>query len=227
MNKLTQQIIDSKYRGDDEQMFTITLCGSTRFKNYFEQVNLWLTLRCCRVYSVSSFPQSEGMEFTPEQKQMLDRVHKAKIHHSDAIFVIDVEGYIGESTESEIEFAKSLGCYVFYLSQHLDELNQWLSEINKQITPKFTQAALEQMAAGAIFGYGNAIIDGVNVAWVAKRGDGFPDWAIYFEHTASVSGLLTGRQLWIAQNGLKVKDKRIIRELVSGGDEEFYNAYRY
>ncbi len=39
MKKLTQQIIDSKYPGDDEQMFTITLCGSTRFKNYFEQVN--------------------------------------------------------------------------------------------------------------------------------------------------------------------------------------------
>ncbi len=48
-------------------------------------------------------------------KEMLDDMHKRKIDMSDEIFVINVNGYIGESTRSEIEYAKSLGKKVNYL----------------------------------------------------------------------------------------------------------------
>lgn len=48
-------------------------------------------------------------------KEMLDDMHKIKIDLADEIFVINVGGYIGESTKSEIEYAKSMGKKINYL----------------------------------------------------------------------------------------------------------------
>lgn len=48
-------------------------------------------------------------------KEMLDDMHKRKIDLADEIFVINVGGYIGESTKSEIEYAKATGKKVNYL----------------------------------------------------------------------------------------------------------------
>ena len=48
-------------------------------------------------------------------KEMLDEIHKQKIDMSDEIFVINVGEYIGESTRSEIEYAKSKNKVVNYL----------------------------------------------------------------------------------------------------------------
>lgn len=50
-------------------------------------------------------------------KEMLDDMHKRKIDMADAIFVINVGGYIGESTRSEIEYAKANGKEVRYLEE--------------------------------------------------------------------------------------------------------------
>jgi len=57
----------------------------------------------------------EYEEVTPEIKDMLDRVHKRKIELSDSIFVLNKDGYIGKSTHSEIEYAKSLGKEIIFL----------------------------------------------------------------------------------------------------------------
>ena len=46
---------------------------------------------------------------------MLDDMHKRKIDMADEIFVINVGGYIGESTRNEIAYAKSQGICVRYL----------------------------------------------------------------------------------------------------------------
>ena len=48
-------------------------------------------------------------------KEMLDDMHKRKIDMADEIFVINVGGYIGESTQLEIEYAKKTGKKVNYL----------------------------------------------------------------------------------------------------------------
>ena len=48
-------------------------------------------------------------------KEMLDDMHKRKIDMADEIFVINVGGYIGASTRSEIEYAKATGKPVNYL----------------------------------------------------------------------------------------------------------------
>lgn len=82
----------------------ITLCGSTRFKEDFERVNKELTLQGNIVISVGCFGHA-GDVFTDEQKIMLDDIHKRKIDMADAIYVINKDGYIGMSTQSEILYA--------------------------------------------------------------------------------------------------------------------------
>jgi hypothetical protein len=101
-------------------MKRVTLCGSTKFKREFEALNRQLTLEGNVVYSVSCFGHADKIPFTVEQKELLDKVHKAKIDNSDGIFVIDVDGYIGESTRSEISHAEQTGKFVKYLSSFPD-----------------------------------------------------------------------------------------------------------
>lgn len=91
----------------------ITLCGSTKFKQEFEEINKKLTLEGNIVISVGCFGHS-GDIFTDEQKIMLDDIHKRKIDMADEIFVINKCGYIGSSTRSEIEYAKYKGKAVRY-----------------------------------------------------------------------------------------------------------------
>lgn len=94
----------------------ITLCGSTRFKDAFLEEQKRLTLEGNIVISVGLFGHSGDEEvWTEGTKEMLDDMHKAKITMADEIFVINVNDYIGSSTQSEIEFAKTLGKEVKYL----------------------------------------------------------------------------------------------------------------
>ena len=92
----------------------ITLCGSTRFKDDFERVNKMLTLSGNIVISVGCYGHS-GDVFTEEQKIMLDDIHKRKIDMADAIYVINKDGYIGESTKSEIKYAYAHGKTIAFL----------------------------------------------------------------------------------------------------------------
>lgn len=50
-------------------------------------------------------------------KEMLDDMHKRKIDMADEIYVINVGGYIGESTRSEIEYAAKTGKAIRYLEE--------------------------------------------------------------------------------------------------------------
>ena len=94
----------------------ITLCGSTKFKDEFMQAQKQLTLEGNIVISVGLFGHSgDGEVFTEGVKEMLDDMHKRKIDMADEIFVINVGGYIGSSTRSEIEYAHKTGKLVRYL----------------------------------------------------------------------------------------------------------------
>ena len=96
----------------------ITLCGSTRFKEEFIKAQKDLTLQGNIVISVGLFGHSGDNEvWTDDTKEMLDDMHKRKIDMADEIFVINVNGYIGESTKSEIEYAKRNGKIVRYLQE--------------------------------------------------------------------------------------------------------------
>ena len=94
----------------------ITLCGSTKFKDKFLEVQKDLTLKGNIVISVGLFGHSGDNEvWTEGTKEMLDDMHKRKIDMADEIFVINVNGYIGESTKSEIEYALKTNKKVNYL----------------------------------------------------------------------------------------------------------------
>ena len=101
----------------------ITLCGSTKFKDEFLKVQKDLTLQGNIVISVGLFGHSGDQEvwenmdegtFT-KTKEMLDDMHKRKIDMADEIFVINPNGYIGESTWSEI-------CYAFMTGKTIDAI---------------------------------------------------------------------------------------------------------
>ena len=94
----------------------ITLCGSTRFKEQFIEVQKRLSLQGNIVISVGLFGHSGDTEVLEKGvKEMLDDMHKRKIDMADGIFVINVEGYIGSSTRSEIEYAKEHHKTIEYL----------------------------------------------------------------------------------------------------------------
>ncbi len=101
----------------------VTLCGSTRFKNEFMEAQKRLTLEGCIVISVGLFGHSGDQEVwenmdegtMTKTKEMLDDMHKRKIDMADSIFVINVDGYIGDSTMSEIDYAKAHGKTIEYL----------------------------------------------------------------------------------------------------------------
>ena len=101
----------------------ITLCGSTRFRDEFMEAQKRLTLEGNIVISVGLFGHSGDNEVwenmdegtLTKTKEMLDDMHKRKIDMADEIYVINVGGYIGESTKSEIEYATATGKTVRYL----------------------------------------------------------------------------------------------------------------
>lgn len=94
----------------------ITLCGSTRFKEQFIEMQKKLTLEGNIVISVGAFGHCGDNEvWTDGTKAKLDRMHLAKIDLADEIFVINVDNYIGDSTRNEIEYAKSKGKRVRFL----------------------------------------------------------------------------------------------------------------
>lgn len=98
------------------QYKVITLCGSTKFKEQYLEAQKRLTLEGNIVISVGLFGHSGDDEVWNEgTKTMLDEMHKRKIDMADEIFVVNVGGYIGESTRSEIQYAIESGKDVRYL----------------------------------------------------------------------------------------------------------------
>ncbi len=103
----------------------VCLCGSTRFYEYFQRANYEETMLGNIVLSVGFYPHaqkevhhSEDVGCTPEQKVKLDELHKEKIRLADEVYVLNVEGYIGSSTRSEIEYAEKIGRPIRYLERH-------------------------------------------------------------------------------------------------------------
>ena len=95
----------------------ITLCGSTKFKDEFFNVQKELSLKGYVVLSLGLFGHSGDSEAW-SKKNVLDEIHKQKIDMSSSIFVIDVGGYIGESTKSEIEYAQNKRKKVYFYSHN-------------------------------------------------------------------------------------------------------------
>jgi hypothetical protein len=113
----------SKEKINSKRPKIICLCGSTRFYKQFQKSNYEETMKGNIVLSVGFFPHAqkemhgECVSYTYEQKDMLDVLHKRKIDLADEILVLNVGGYIGESTRSEIRYAQVHGKLVSYLEE--------------------------------------------------------------------------------------------------------------
>lgn len=98
----------------------ITLCGSTKFMDEFNYENARLTMEGNIVISVGIFGRGhfdQKRVLTYTEKEDLDKLHKRKIDLSDEIFVINVGGYIGKSTLSEIAYARRTNKKINWLEQ--------------------------------------------------------------------------------------------------------------
>lgn len=98
----------------------VCLCGSTKFFNEFQNANMEETLAGNIVLSVGIYGGSihkRTVKITKEIKIKLDELHKRKIDLADEILVINVNGYIGDSTKNEIEYAKSLNKPIRYYKE--------------------------------------------------------------------------------------------------------------
>lgn len=113
----------------------ITLCGSTKFKDEYLDIAKKLALQGHCVLSVNLFAHADNIELTTEEKIRLDNAHKQKISLSDAIYVINKNQYIGESTYGEIDWAERMGKQIFFLEQipeKKDDINETNSESNTE-----------------------------------------------------------------------------------------------
>lgn len=98
----------------------ITICGSTRFKEDILKAQKDLTMQGNVVLSCPFFNHADGIEMTEKDSYLVDELHKQKIDMSDAIYVVNKGGYIGESTSNEIIYAESIGKRVIFMEERKD-----------------------------------------------------------------------------------------------------------
>lgn len=92
-------------------MKVVTICGSMKFKNEMIKIaqslelkNNFCVIQC--VYDLHSLNET--------QCEQLALLHEKKIDISDAIYVVNINGYIGESVKREIEYAKTHDKEIIY-----------------------------------------------------------------------------------------------------------------
>jgi hypothetical protein len=95
----------------------VCLCGSTRFKEAFEEANKRETLKGNIVLSVGWYGHCEDTPISEEQKEKLDELHLDKIRMSDEVLFLNVGGYMGKSTCRELSFAVGLQKKISWLEE--------------------------------------------------------------------------------------------------------------
>ena len=106
-------------------MKVVTICGSMKFVKEMQRIagvlaidKGWCVLQC--VYDL------DFANLTSEDLNLLKNEHLRRIEFSDAIYVVNIDGYIGNSTKLEIKYATKLGKEVIYHEFNLvDELNKF------------------------------------------------------------------------------------------------------
>ena len=89
-----------------KQPTIVCLCGSTRFSEAFREANLRETLAGKIVLTIGcDFRSDDTIGLTEVDKQRLDILHLRKIDLADEVLILNVNGYIGESTRNELEYA--------------------------------------------------------------------------------------------------------------------------
>lgn len=101
----------------------ITICGSTRFEKEIIKARKTFTMLGYIVLSPEIFGHgSDAAIITDDMKRALDQIHKDKIELANIVYIVNPNGYIGESTKKEIEYAESLEKEIWYM-EGLDDYN--------------------------------------------------------------------------------------------------------
>ena len=95
-------------------MKIIAICGSLKFEQEMKYFSEKLALEGNCVLSVT-YPTREKDKYTEEEIKILGKEHIEKINISDAIFVVNKNGYIGEAVMDEINYAKEQNKEIIYL----------------------------------------------------------------------------------------------------------------
>ena len=94
-------------------MKTYTICGSMRFDKEMKEIAYYL--ETCKGYNILQCVYcADNVIPTEEELTKLEKAHYRKIALSDGIYVVNIEGYIGESVKKEIEYAKEHGKEIVY-----------------------------------------------------------------------------------------------------------------
>ena len=106
----------------------VCLCGSTRFLDAFRKANSEETLAGRIVLSIGCDIRTDTEIFgglTKEEvtdvKQQLDELHKRKIELADEVLILNVGGYVGESTYNELVHARALSKRIRWLEPPSEE----------------------------------------------------------------------------------------------------------
>ena len=100
-------------------MKIVTLCGSLKFQKEMMTVAEKMALEGYCVLT-PAYPVSENIERTKEQLIKLKEAHFKRIELSDAILVVNINNYIGDSTKLEIDYAKKLGKKIIYYTDLIE-----------------------------------------------------------------------------------------------------------
>ena len=108
---------DGEYQGiSGHQRFNVvTMCGSTKFKEEYLKSITQLTYLGCLVLFCPIFHHADGIKIPENKTKMIRDIHLQRIRMCDEIFVVNKNGYIGSSTQEEIEYATKLGKTINYL----------------------------------------------------------------------------------------------------------------
>jgi hypothetical protein len=105
---------------EKEEFPIVCICGSTRFENETKRMAESLTLAGQVVLMVNCWSKKDALHeplnpIDEEIKTMLDKIHKQKIRMANYVLVMNINGYWGKSTQSEIDYAKKIGKPVKYI----------------------------------------------------------------------------------------------------------------
>lgn len=99
-------------------MKTITICGSMKFADIMKQIAWRLEVE--KGFNVLQCVYNEQNEpITDEAQKRLVAAHYKKIDICDAVYIVDIDGYIGKSVADEILYAKEKGKEFIYHSRQL------------------------------------------------------------------------------------------------------------
>ena len=101
-------------------MKTYTICGSMRFEKEMQKIALELETKHSMNIIQSTY-NVDCLSLSVTDIDMLEQMHCQKIDISDGIYVVDINGYIGQSVKNEIEYAQQNNKEIIYHSNFIKQ----------------------------------------------------------------------------------------------------------